>query len=59
MKSFTRQIKNSLEGLYSRQDQTEERLSWLEDKIDILEHADGDKEKNKVWMEHVRPLRHH
>jgi predicted nucleic acid-binding Zn-ribbon protein len=42
MKSSIDQIKkkNSVESFFSRLDQIKDRISELEDKLDVLEHAD-------------------
>jgi hypothetical protein len=55
MKSSINQIKNLVESLSNRLDQVEERL--LGPEVDILEHSDNDKGKNKKeHTEHMRPL---
>jgi hypothetical protein len=40
-------LKNSVESLSSGMDQIEVRLSGLEDKVDVLEHANTSREKYK------------
>jgi hypothetical protein len=42
-KNSTCQIKNSVESLFGRLDQTEDRIAGLEDKAVILEHSHKDK----------------
>jgi hypothetical protein len=48
--------KNSLESLLSRLNEMEDRISGLEDKVDIIEKSDGYKEKR---MEYLKTLQLH
>lgn len=47
MKSSTNQIKNSVEAITSRLDQTEDRVAVLADKVDELEQLENNKNKMK------------
>jgi hypothetical protein len=48
---------NPVERLSSRQDQIEDRIPELENKVDVLEQSD--KEEKLIQTEHTRPLGHH
>jgi hypothetical protein len=59
IRSLISQIKNTVGIWSSRLDQID-RILGLEDKVDVLEYADEDREKSKeVWLEHARSLGHH
>jgi hypothetical protein len=56
IKSFICQIKNSVEILFSRLNQTEDRLSRLEDKVAVLNmHLEIEKKTKAIRTRHVRP----
>jgi GTP-binding protein EngB required for normal cell division len=60
MKSTISHIKHSDESLTNRLHKVEDRISWVEDKVDKLEHSHKDKEKKlKVQIEHARPVGPH
>jgi hypothetical protein len=48
MKSLISQRKKSVESLSCILNQIEDRISGLEDKVHVLEHADEDREKIKI-----------
>jgi hypothetical protein len=56
MKSSIRQIKNSVESLFSSLDQIQVKTSGLKDKVNVFEHSGEDK---VVKMEYASPLGHH
>jgi TolA-binding protein len=49
MKTSINQIQTTMGSIISRQDQTEERISEMEDKIGELLHASNHKEKKLIY----------